>query len=132
MAAMKYITQLLMAIALILGGTCVLSENKAYIDFQSNKLIAGKKIWLNNCEGCHGYGIATSPNPLKPADWQQRINKDIDTLYDHAINGFFGPDDTLMPARGGNQNLTDNEVRRAVDYMKALAGFYINKKELSK
>ena len=46
-------------------------------------------------------------------------------VYDHAINGFFGPDDTMMPERGGNSALTDAEVKAAVDYMVALANYYI-------
>ena len=46
-------------------------------------------------------------------------------LYSHAIEGFFGPDDTMMPARGGNPDLTDEEVKLAVDYMLALATYYL-------
>ena len=52
---------------------------------------------------------------------------DIDcVLYDHAINGFFGPDYTMMPERGGNPDLSDEQVRLAVDYMVALAKHYIH------
>ena len=46
-------------------------------------------------------------------------------LYAHAINGFFGPEDTMMPERGGNPELSDTQVRAAVDYMTALAAHYI-------
>ena len=46
-------------------------------------------------------------------------------LYEHALNGFFEPVDTEMPARGGNAALSDDEVRAAVDYMVALANYYI-------
>ncbi|HHC74814.1 MAG TPA: hypothetical protein ENK78_07045, partial [Thiothrix sp.] len=54
-----------------------------------------------------------------------RVEKEKTTLYDHAINGFFGKDDTMMPARGGNDQLSDDEVKAAVDYMVALARYYI-------
>ena len=129
---MKFLTQSFITALLILGSTSALPENKAYIDFQSDKLTLGKEIWLDSCEGCHAYGIADSPNPLKPKDWRQRINKGQAVLYDHAINGFFGPDDSMMPPRGGNEKLTDEEIKLAVDYMTALANFYINKEEESK
>jgi len=126
---MLNITQSAITVMLVFGSTSVLSGNEAYIDFQSDSLITGKNIWLDSCEGCHAYGIADSPNPLVPRDWQHRISKDITILYEHAINGFFGPDDSMMPARGGNNSLSDQEVKLAVDYMVALAKFYINQEE---
>ena len=58
---------------------------------------------------------------MQPADWTPRLGKPLAVLYEHAINGFFGPDDTMMPARGGNDALTDDQVRAAVDYMIRLA-----------
>lgn len=64
---------------------------------------------------------------MKVSHWEHRVVKPRQELYDHAINGFFGPDDTHMPARGGNEALTNNEVELAVDYMVALASHYLNK-----
>ena len=40
-------------------------------------------------------------------------------LHEHAINGHFGPKGTMMPPRGGNDALTDDEVKSAVNYMVA-------------
>jgi cytochrome c5 len=98
----------------------------AYAQLQGESLVEGRSIWLANCEGCHGYGIAGAPVPMKPADWRARLAKGKPVLYAHAINGFFGPDDTLMPGRGGNPELSDAQVRAAVDYMIALAVYYIH------
>ena len=98
-----------------------------YVAFRDERLAFGRTVWLGTCEGCHGYGIAGAPVPMQPQDWQERISRDRETLYDRAINGFFGPDDTYMPERGGNTGLNDDEVRAAVDYMVALATFYIEK-----
>ncbi len=39
-----------------------------------------------------------------------------DTLYQHAIEGFTG-EAGLMPAKGGNLSLDDEDVKAAVDYM---------------
>lgn len=86
----------------------------------------GRAVWIDSCEGCHAYAIAGSPNPLDPNDWRERLIKPRAVLYAHAIDGFFGPDDTQMPARGGNDSLSDEQVRAAVDYMIALANHHLN------
>lgn len=92
-------------------------------------LMAGRDVWLANCEGCHGYGFAGSPNPQKPAHWRARLQKSPETLYSNAINGFFGPGDTYMPPRGGNDKLSDSEVRAAVEYMRQLAKYYVDNED---
>lgn len=84
---------------------------------------------MDNCEGCHGYGFAGSPNPQHPDDWRARLEKDVNTLHRHAIQGFFGPTDSWMPPRGGNEKLTDAEVIAAVDYMRALAQHHIDSED---
>lgn len=88
-----------------------------YPVFPGDHLAAGRAVWLATCEGCHGYGIAGSPNPREAADWAARVETPRAVLHDHAIHGFFGPDDTYMPPRGGNDALSDDQVRAAVDYM---------------
>ena len=116
------------AAGLLLGmaSTVAAAGSAAYVEFEEAKLVQGRAVWLANCEGCHGYGIADAPIPMKPAQWEARIARGTAVLYDHALNGFFGPEDTEMPARGGNAELSDDEVRAAVDYMVALANFYIH------
>jgi cytochrome c5 len=114
---------------LILFSSSSLAENAAYRSFEGAHLTQGRVIWLANCEGCHGYGTAGAPIPMVPDDWRSRLLKPRDTLYLHAIEGFFGPGDTMMPPRGGNDALTDIEVRAAVDYMAALADFHLKQGE---
>ena len=97
------------------------AEPTAYVEFEDAQLQQGRSIWMANCEGCHGYGIAGSPVPMQPDEWEARLAKGKAVLYAHAINGFYGPDDTFMPERGGNPELSDKQVRAAVDYMTALA-----------
>lgn len=113
----------------LLGTTLWAAGNPDYVALEGDTLTHGRVIWLDNCEGCHGYGIAGSPIPMEPSDWRARLEQDQEVLYRHAIEGFFGPDDTMMPPRGGNEKLTDAEVKAAVDYMTALARFYIQQKE---
>lgn len=44
--------------------------------------------------------------------WGDRIDKGLETLVDHAINGF-----NAMPAKGGCSNCSDEEIQVAVEYM---------------
>ena len=109
-----------------------LANEPAYTQFEGAQLAQGRAIWLTNCEGCHGYGTAGAPIPMVADDWRTRLAKPRETLYRHAMEGFFGPDDTMMPARGGNDALTDLEVRAAVDYMAALADSYLQQGKQTK
>ena len=101
------------------------ASNSDHLELAGQRLAQGRSVWLANCEGCHGYGIAGAPIPMQSSDWTKRLAKGKAVLYKHAINGFFGPEDTLMPERGGNPDLTDEEIMAAVDYMVALATYYI-------
>ena len=115
----------ILGMSFIFAGQGVIAA-QSYPDINS-ELAAGKGIWMENCEVCHGYGIAGAPIPMRTRDWESRLDKPNVELYGNAISGFFGPGDTQMPARGGNNELTDDEVRRAVDYMVALARHYLDK-----
>jgi cytochrome c5 len=103
------------------------AEKADYIQPEDKALQQGRQLWLQNCEGCHGYGIADAPVPMQPDDWKHRVIKDKALLYLHAIEGFMGEDYSMMPARGGNEALSDEQVKAAVDYMLFLANFYIKR-----
>lgn len=105
------------------------ASDQAYPELAGDRLAQGRALWLENCEGCHAYGIAGAPVPMEPEAWRARLEQPRAVLYRHAIDGFFGPDDTMMPPRGGKDSLTDHEVEAAVDYMAALARYYIQRGE---
>ncbi|BCM24157.1 c-type cytochrome [Methyloradius palustris] len=64
------------------------------------------------CSACHAVGALGSPKIGDAAAWGPRIKQGYETLISHAINGI-----RQMPARGGNPDLTDNEIANAVAYM---------------
>lgn len=76
----------------------------------------GKSVYNKSCALCHGVGAAGAPKPGDREDWAPRLAQGMDVLYTHAIEGYTG-EKGVMPARGGAANLSDEEVRAAVDYM---------------
>lgn len=78
----------------------------------------GSVIYQNLCGACHTNGVALAPM-LTAAGMGARAAKGTELLYTHAIQGFVGPDGGIMPAKGGNPALTDEQVEVAVDYMLA-------------
>lgn len=77
----------------------------------------GAVIYDALCGACHKTGAGGAPAPTAEA-WAPRIAQGTDTLVKHAIEGFQGQAG-LMPARGGNPSLTDEQVRATVEYMVA-------------
>ncbi|MEM7019426.1 MAG: c-type cytochrome [Pseudomonadota bacterium] len=73
---------------------------------------AGQLIWEGTCKVCHSVGLAGSPKIGDAKAWAKRIARGKDSLYQHALEGWGD-----MPAKGGNTQLTDDEVKQAVDYM---------------
>ena len=76
----------------------------------------GSVIFGNLCTGCHTSGAGGAPT-LDKAHWAARIAQGKDTLYKHAIEGFHGPDGGVMPPKGGNPALTDEQVKATVDWI---------------
>lgn len=73
---------------------------------------AGDILYQAICSSCHDAGLIGAPKVGDKGAWAARIGKGKETLYNHAINGF-----NSMPARGGSPDLSDDEVKNAVDYM---------------
>lgn len=77
---------------------------------------AGKKTYGMTCAMCHASGAAGAPIPGNKDEWAPRIAQGMDLLYKHAIEGFTG-EKGMMPAKGGNPSLSDEDTKAAVDYM---------------
>jgi cytochrome c5 len=77
----------------------------------------GTDVFDNVCKACHGEGIAKAPKAGDKAAWAPRIAKGKATLYEHALQGFNGPDGGVMPPKGGRTDLSDDLIKQAVDHM---------------
>ncbi|MBD8565730.1 cytochrome c5 family protein [Oxalobacteraceae sp. CFBP 8763] len=80
-------------------------------------LLAGGAVYTATCAACHDSGMAGSPKTGDKAAWATRLAQGYDTLVTHAINGI-----RAMPAKGGNPDLDDLEVARAVVFMTNKSG----------
>lgn len=74
----------------------------------------GAVLWADNCKVCHSVGLAGAPIVGNESAWSKRLQRGKASLYTHALEGWGD-----MPARGGNADLTDEQVKLAVDFMLA-------------
>jgi len=72
----------------------------------------GEKVYTANCASCHGAGVLGAPKFGDKAAWAPRVKQGKEVLYTHGLNGF-----KMMPPKGGNPGLKDDEVKAAIDYM---------------
>lgn len=87
-------------------------------DPENATLMAGGAIWADTCQNCHGGNKLTGAPKITSQDaWAPRIAQGMKVLFTHALEGFIGPTYSQMPARGGNPDLSDAEVRAAVAFM---------------
>lgn len=80
-------------------------------------LQTGEAIYNVTCVACHGSGAAGAPKLGDAGSWSGRLAQGYDTVLKHAIEGL-----RAMPAKGGNPDLDDVEVARAVVYMANASG----------
>ena len=83
----------------------------------TERLKEGWTVFNRTCTVCHWPGVGGAPRIGDKNTWKARIDSGRTVLYRHAINGWTGSSGKRMPARGGNWNLTDDQVRAAVDYI---------------
>ena len=75
--------------------------------------LSASEINEQYCSACHSNGTLGAPVVGDADDWSQRLDdKGMETLVSHAINGF-----NQMPARGGNPDLSDEDIEKTVAYM---------------
>ncbi len=72
----------------------------------------GQHRYEETCHICHGAGLAGAPKFKDKADWAPRIADGMDLLVKRAIEGY-----KAMPPKGGCMNCSDEEIKKAVEYM---------------
>ena len=91
--------------------------NESVTKSGSENSISVDKIIKANCAMCHAGGLMGAPKIGDVGLWAPRIAQGKDTLINNAIKGI-----RMMPAKGGNSRLTDEEVAAAVISMANASG----------
>lgn len=76
----------------------------------------GEQVYQATCAACHAEGVAGAPAQGNREQWAPRLAKGYEALVVNSINGFQG-NMGVMPPKGGNPNLSNEEVAAAVAYM---------------
>jgi cytochrome c5 len=83
--------------------------------------LTGDAVYAQVCKTCHDPGLAGAPKTGDKGAWAPRFAQGQATVVQHAIAGYQGKAG-LMPAKGGNPDLTNVEVERAVVHMANQSG----------
>lgn len=97
------------AVAYIVSGGTSFDTDKAYT---LAKLRSGAQLVQERCVTCHAQGTDGAPRIGSLDDWRPRLPNGVPALVQSAINGH-----KAMPARGGLNNVSDPEIRAAIEYM---------------
>ncbi len=96
----------------------VADEGFTFKDASAPKVLqTAEAVYTSTCQACHGAGIAGAPKTGDSGAWAARIAQGYDTVVKHAVEGL-----RAMPAKGGNPDLDDVEVARAVVFMANQSG----------
>ena len=69
----------------------------------------GRQVVEGTCTSCHATGAHGAPKIGDKNAWAKRASLGLSSLTQHALEGI-----RKMPAHGGNPNLTDLEISRAI------------------
>jgi len=79
--------------------------------------LTGQQVYKTVCIACHAPpGVGGAPALGNADAWAPRIANGMDTLTNHALNGFTGSTG-VMPRKGERPDLSDEEIIGAVKYM---------------
>lgn len=73
---------------------------------------SGKEVVDAVCANCHASGANGAPKIGNKQAWSSRAERGLDSLTQNALKGI-----RKMPAHGGNPNISDFEIQRAITYM---------------
>lgn len=86
--------------------------------------VAGGRIYGTTCVACHGQnGTGTLPGAPDFTAANGRLTKSDEVLMRNVVNGFQSPGSPMpMPAKGGNPDLTDQDITNVLAYIRTTFG----------
>lgn len=77
----------------------------------------GEQVFKANCTTCHGAGLLNAPKVGDAGAWGKLIGQGLPALVSSATKGV-----RQMPAKGGNADLDEVEIARAIVHMANQSG----------
>lgn len=96
--------------ALMLACAAIVSTQAAQAAQSSDR--SGKDVVAKVCSTCHATGTNGAPKIGDAKAWSKRAERGLADLTEHALKGIRN-----MPAHGGNPNVSDLEIERAITFM---------------
>lgn len=70
------------------------------------------EIYQGKCASCHNTGVGGAPKLGSAEDWEPRVEKGMEVLFQNAWNGI-----NAMPPKGICMDCTEEEMRATIDYI---------------
>lgn len=83
----------------------------------------GAAVYKATCATCHDSGAGLAPRITHRDEWASRSQRGRAAMHEAAIKGV---PNSAMAAKGGYAQLSDNDVKAAVDYILARTGYQDN------
>jgi cytochrome c5 len=87
------------------------ADTDVAVDSDADTIVA--ENYTKTCAICHAAGVAGAPKFGSSEEWQARIAKGKEVLYQSSINGL----PPAMPAKGMCFACSDDDLKALVDYM---------------
>lgn len=72
----------------------------------------GEELYELSCSACHANAAIGAPVVGDSETWTEVMKKGLEEVYHNGIDGL-----NAMPPKGGNMDLSDDDVKKAIDYM---------------
>ena len=87
---------------------------------ETGAALSGREIYQQTCVACHGADgrgvVPGAPDLTRP---DGRLSKSDSALMNSLLNGLRSPGSPMaMPARGGNPDLSDEDMKRVLRYLR--------------
>lgn len=79
---------------------------------ETKEVSKAQKIYEATCSACHSNAAIGAPVVGDKDAWAKVVEKGLDKVYKNAIEGV-----GAMPARGGNADLSDEQLKDVINYM---------------
>lgn len=93
------------AVAVVAGASALLAAQGVFA-------AEGNAVYAQTCAQCHASGVAGAPKIGDKAGWASRLAAGREAMLTSVLKG-----KGVMPPKGGNASLSDEEAKAAMDYM---------------